>query len=98
MKKIIRPRNVFLARALGVGRVGGPIRMIFKRTEAALAIGAETENCCRATRARTILGVIIWSVYLKAKASAQYGRRNVHVAMSNRGEIFHDLSHKDVGD
>lgn len=56
----------------------------------------ETENCCSATRARNIFGVIMWRVYLKAKASDKYGRRTVFVEMSNCGEIFHDLSYKDV--
>jgi len=56
------------------------------------------ENCCSATRTRNIFGVIVWSVYLKAKASAKYNRRTVYVEMSNCGEIFHDASYKDVGD
>jgi len=58
----------------------------------------ETENCCRATRARNIFGVIVWSVYLEAKASAKYNRRTVFVEMSNCGDIFHDFSYKDVAD
>jgi hypothetical protein len=58
----------------------------------------EIENCCSATRARNIFGVIVWSVYLKAKASAKYNRRTVFVEMSNCGEIFHDFSYKDVED
>jgi hypothetical protein len=58
----------------------------------------EAENCCSAARARNIFGVIVWSVYLKAKASAKYNRRTVYVEMSNCGEIFHDASYKDVGD
>ena len=58
----------------------------------------ETENCCSSARTRNIFGVIVWSVYLEAKSSAQYNRRTVYVEMSNCGEIFHDLSYKDVGD
>ncbi|XSC45838.1 hypothetical protein ACF1BQ_007395 [Bradyrhizobium sp. RDT10] len=57
----------------------------------------EAENCCSATRTRNIFGVIVWSVYLKAKASAKYNRRTVYVETSNCGEIFHDASYKDVG-
>ena len=38
----------------------------------------ETENCCSA-RSRNIFGVIVWSVYLEAKASAEYNRRTVFV-------------------
>jgi hypothetical protein len=58
----------------------------------------ETENCCSATRARNIFGVIVWSVYLEAKASAEYNRRTVFVEMSNCGDIFRDFSYKDVAD
>jgi hypothetical protein len=58
----------------------------------------ETENCCSAARTRNIFGVIVWSVYLEAQASAQYNRRTVYVEMSNCGEVFHDKSYKDVGD
>ena len=57
-----------------------------------------TENCCSATGARNIFGVIVWSVYLQAKASAKYNRRTVFVEMSNCGEIFQDFSYKDVAD
>jgi hypothetical protein len=35
----------------------------------------ETENCCSATRSRNIFGVIIWRVYLEAKASTKPNRR-----------------------
>ena len=56
----------------------------------------EAENCCRAARARNIFGVIVWRVYLEAKASAKYGRRTIFVELSNCGEIFHDFSYKDV--
>lgn len=58
----------------------------------------ETENCCRAARARNIFGVIVWRVYLKAKASAKYNRRTAFVEMSNCGAIFHDFSYIDVED
>lgn len=134
MKKIIRPRNVFLALALVLvvwiaefaNRKNNLCSLEdhpIKSEADAIAVAKrkivkdsffssqmfgsapefvdslhETENCCSAARARTIFGVIIWSVYLKARASAQNDRRTVHVAMSNCGEIFHDLSHKDVGD
>jgi hypothetical protein len=58
----------------------------------------ETENCCSAERARNVFGVIVWSVYLTAKATAKYNRRTIFVEMSNCGEIFHDFSYKDVAD
>lgn len=56
----------------------------------------DTENCCRAVRTRTIFGVIVWSVDMRAKASARYRDRIVHVEMSNCGDIFGDDSYKDV--
>ena len=58
----------------------------------------EVENCCSATRRRNIFGVIVWSVYLEANASAKHNRRTVYVQMSACGEIFHDASYKNVGD
>lgn len=57
-----------------------------------------TENCCSASRTRNIFGVIVWSVYLEAKPSANHNHRTVYVEMSNCGEIFHDGSYKHVGD
>jgi hypothetical protein len=45
----------------------------------------ETENCCSAVRTRNIFGVILWSVYLDAKASAKYNRRTVYVSSFGRG-------------
>ena len=56
----------------------------------------ETENCCGAARIRTIFGVIVWIVDMRAKASARYRDRTVHVEMSNCGEIFGDDSYKDA--
>ena len=58
----------------------------------------EVENCCSAERNRNIFGVIVWSVYLEANASAKHNRRTVYVQTSACGEIFHDASYKDVGD
>jgi len=58
----------------------------------------DTENCCGAERSRNGFGVIVWSVYLTAKATAKYNRRTIFVEMSNCGQIFHDFSYKDVAD
>ncbi len=58
----------------------------------------EIENCCSATRARNGFGVIVWSVYLTAKATDKYNRRTIFVEMSNCGQISHDSSYKDVAD
>lgn len=59
---------------------------------------SETENCCSAERTRRGFGVIVWSVYLNAKATAKYNRRTIFVEMSNCGLIFHDFSYKDVAE
>lgn len=58
----------------------------------------ETENCCSAERTRRGFGVIVWGVYLNAKATAKYNRRTIFVEMSNCGLVFHDFSYKDVAE
>lgn len=47
----------------------------------------DTENCCSAERTRNVFGVIVWSVYLTARATAKHNRRTIFVEMSNSGQV-----------
>jgi hypothetical protein len=53
---------------------------------------SHTANCCKATRSRTMLGVIVWQVYLKGVTIGEPRMREVGVDMqlSNCGAVFHD--------
>lgn len=54
----------------------------------------DAENCCSAERTRNVFGVIVWSVYLTAKATAKYNRRTIFVEMdvtAHRGWRLLDL-------
>jgi hypothetical protein len=53
---------------------------------------SHTANCCKATRSRTMFGVIVWQVYLDGVTIGEPRMREVGVDMklSNCGAVFHD--------
>jgi hypothetical protein len=53
---------------------------------------SHVENCCEATRSRTVFGVIVWQVYLSGETIGEPKKRRVGVSMklSNCCVVFHD--------
>ena len=53
-----------------------------------------TDNCCEATRSRTIFGVLVWHVYLEGETIGEPNKRNVgaNMSLSNCGAVFSDES------
>jgi hypothetical protein len=51
---------------------------------------SQTDDCCRATRTRTISGVIIWEVGLQGETVGEPKKRyvNAYVPLSNCGVVF----------
>jgi hypothetical protein len=58
-----------------------------------------TENCCTATRTRTIEGLVLWTVLLRGETRGEIPPREVtaEMTMSNCGKVFWPDSYIEAG-